>query len=127
MTQGHEDGFRESLGVDSIRSVTATAQRQFKEWETNQARRRCRDKAKLLESLGADFLRLLDGVSISRSRRQIERFYADEMERVGQFPKHETPVNKYPETDSRGLLSYKDLAERIVEHQHEGGSKRRRR
>ena len=114
MTEGREDGFRESLGVGSIRGVMATAQRQFKEWETDQARSGGRrDKAKLLESLGADFLRLLDGVSISRSRRQIERFYADEMERVGQFPKHETPVNKYPETDSRGQLSYKDLAERI--------------
>ena len=113
MTEGREDGFRESLGVGNIRSVMATAQRQFKEWETDQARSGRRDKAKLLESLGADFLRLLDGVSISRSRRQIERFYADEMERVGQFPNHETPVNKYPETDSRGLLSYKDLAERI--------------
>ena len=113
MTEGREDGFRESLGVGSIRSVMATAQRQFKEWDTDQARSGRRDKAKLLESLGADFLRLLDGVSISRSRRQIERFYADEMERVGQFPKHETPVNKYPETDARGQLSYKDLAERI--------------
>ena len=113
MTEGREDGFSESLGVGSIRSVMATAQRQFKEWETDQARGGGRDKAKLLESLGADFLRLLDGVSISRSRLQIERFYADEMERVGQFPNHETPVNKYTETDSRGLLSYKNLAERI--------------
>ncbi len=113
ITEGRKDGFRESLGVGSIRGVMAAAQRQFKEWETDQARSGRRDKAKLLENLGADFLRLLDGVSISRSRHQIERFYADEMERVGQFPKHETPVNKYPETDSRGLLSYKDLAERI--------------
>ena len=57
-----------------------------------------RDKAKLLEDLGADFQRLLDGVSISRSRRQIEQFYADEMEQIGQFPARETPVNRYPQT-----------------------------
>ena len=45
MTEGREDGFRESLGVGSIRGVMATAQRQFKEWETDQARNGRRDKA----------------------------------------------------------------------------------
>ena len=66
-----------------------------------------------MEKLGADFLRLLDGVSISRSRRHIERFYADEMERVGQFPERARPVNEHPPTDRQGQLSYQDLAERI--------------
>ena len=114
MTDGREDSFQESLGVGSIRNVMAAAQKQFKEWETGQTAGRSRDKAKLLESLGADFLRLLDGVSISRSRRQIEKFYADEMERVGQFPRHEAPVNRYPKTtDLRGQLSFEDLARRI--------------
>ena len=113
MTEGREDAFQQSLGVGSIRTLMATAQRQFKVWETEQARRNRRDKAQLLETLGADFLRLLGGVSISRARRQIERFYADEMERIGRFPKHEQPDNRYPPTDLRGELSYQDLAERI--------------
>ena len=113
MTEGREDAFQQSLGVGNIRTIMAAAQRQFKSWETEQAKRNRRDKAQLLENLGADFLRLLGGVSISRSRRQIERFYADEMERVGQFPKHERPDNRYPQTDLRGELSYQDLAERI--------------
>ena len=113
MTEGREDAFQQSLGVGNIRTMMAAAQRQFKAWETEQAKRNRRDKAQLLENLGADFLRLLGGVSISRSRRQIERFYADEMERVGQFPKHEKPENRYPQTDLKDKLSYKDLAERI--------------
>ena len=113
MTEGREDAFQQSLGVGSIRTMMTAAQRQFKSWETEQARRNRRDKAQLLENLGADFLRLLGGVSISRSRRQIERFYADEMERVGHFPKHEKPDNRYPQTDLRGELSYQGLAERI--------------
>ncbi len=113
MTEGREDAFQQSLGVGNIRTMMAAAQRQFKAWETDQAKRNRRDKAQLLENLGADFLRLLGGVSISRSRRQIERFYADEMERVGQFPKHEKPENSYPQTDLKDKLSYKDLAERI--------------
>ncbi len=113
MTEGRENAFRESLGVGSIRNVMAAAQKQFKQWETDQARRGRRDKTQLLESLGADFLRLLDGVSISRSRRQIEQFYAAEMERIGQFPTQEKPDNRYPQTDLQGELSYKELAERI--------------
>ena len=115
MTEGRENAFQESLGVGNIRTMMAAAQRQFKAWETDQARQGRRDKVALLENLGADFLRLLGGVSISRSRRQIERFYADEMERIGQFPKHEKPDNHYPQTDLKGELSYKDLAERIGE------------
>ena len=113
MTEGREAAFHESLGVGSIRNVMAAAQRVFKQWETEPANRSRRDKAQLLEKLGADFLRLLDGVSISRSRRQIEQFYAAEMERIGQFPQRENPTNRYPQTDLQGELSYKELAERI--------------
>ena len=113
MTEGREDAFRQSLGVGNIRTLMAAAQRQFKQWENDQPRQARRNKAQLLESLGADFLRLLDGVSISRSRRQIKQFYAAEMDRIGQFPQHETPVNRYPQTDLQGELSYEDLADRI--------------
>ena len=113
MTEGRENAFRETLGVGNIRTLMAMAQKQFKEWETRQSHQVRRDKSLLLDSLGADFLRLLTGVSISRSRRQIEQFYAAEMERIGQFPKHAVPVNKYPLTDISGNLSYKDLADRI--------------
>ena len=110
MTEGREEAFRESLNIESIRNLMDAAQKKFKEWESGKSRS---DKSKLLESLGADFLRLLDGVSISRSRRQIEKFYADEMERIGRFPQHEKPDTRYPSTDLKGELSYKDLSDRI--------------
>ena len=115
MTEKREDAFQQSLGVGSIRSVMAAAQKQFREWETTPQRRGRRDKTQLLDNLGADFLRLLDGVSIARSRRLVEQFYAAEMERIGQFPEHAAPVNAHPPTDLAGSLSYTDLAERIGE------------
>ena len=115
MTEGREDAFQETLGIGNIATLMNTAQRQFKAWETGQAKHGLRDKTALLENLGADFLRLLGGVSISRSRRQIERFYAAEMERIGQFPDHDKPDNRYPDTDRQGELSYHDLANRIGE------------
>ena len=113
MTEGREDDFRESLGVGNVRDLMAVAQREFKQWESSVAANGRRDKAALLERLGADFLRLLEGVSISRSRRHIEQFYAQEMTRVGQFPTREAPVNDHPPTDLQGRLSYKALADQI--------------
>ena len=112
MTERRDDTFRESLGISNVGQLLNAAQRQFKQWETG-ARQGQRDKAKLLESLGADFLRLQDAVSIARSRRQIKTFYADEMERIGRFPEHAAPDNRYPSTDRDGELSYQVLAEQI--------------
>ena len=112
MTERRDDTFRESLGINNVGQLLNAAQRQFKQWETG-ARQGRRDKAKLLESLGADFLRLQDAVSIARSRRQIKTFYADEMARIGRFPEHAAPDNRYPPTDLDGELSYQALAEQI--------------
>ncbi len=113
MTEGDDDDFRESLGVGNVGSLMAVAQREFKQWESSVAANGRRDKVELLERLGADFLRLLEGVSISRSRRHVEQFYSQEMARVGQFPFRAAPVNDHPPTDLHGALSYKALADQI--------------
>ena len=115
ITEGREDDFRQSLGVSNIGGLLATAQRSFRDWETAATPGGRRDKTKLLETLGPGFMRLLEGLSISRSRRQIERFYQQEMERIGQFPNHAEPVNIHPPTDLSGSLSYQALADRIGE------------
>ena len=93
--------------------MMAAAQRQFKQWESHNSKKGRRDKSALMENLGADFLRLLGGVSIARSRRHIEESYAAEMERIGRFPAHAAPVNSYPPTDLNGALSYKQLSDSI--------------
>ena len=113
MTEGREKMFKESLGVGNLRPLMAQAQKAFKRWEQQQLQGSRRDKAQLLDQLGPDFLRLLNGVSISRSRRQIEQFYADEMERVGHFPQRARPINESPPTDSKGTFSYQALAEQM--------------
>ena len=111
MTEKNEMHFRESLGVGHVANLMAVAQREFRQWEKEKAKRGSADKARLLTRLGADFLRLLDGVSIARSRRQITQFYKAEMARIGQFPKHAPPVNSYPATDLGGELSYEELSQ----------------
>ena len=111
MTEKREDAFRESLGISNIRALLGQAQREFKAWEDDEGSGR--DKSKLLAKLGADFFRLLGGVSIARSRRHIENFYADEIDRIGEFPEQLKPENHHPSTDLDGVLSYKYLADQI--------------
>ena len=103
----------DSLGVSNIGSLIKNAQDQFAEWESEQRANTYRNKDALLENLGPGFLRLLDGVSIARSRRQIRRFYKDEMQLIGEFPEREKPVNNYPDTDLSRELSYDGLSEEI--------------
>ena len=113
ITGQRETAFRDTLGIGSIRATMTAAQRQFRDWETGQSRQPRRDKSALLANLGADFLRLLAALTISRSRRQVERFYAAEMERIGPFPRHAAPVNVHPPTDTDNILSYQELAGQI--------------
>ena len=113
MTEKREDAFRESLGISNIRTLLGQAQKTFKAWEEKPDQSGARDKSKLLNELGADFFQLLGGVSIARSRRHIENFYADEIDRIGKFPEQLKPENHHPSTDLDCVLSYKYLADQI--------------
>ena len=113
ITQGDDRNLRESLALGAVGGVISSAQKEFKRWELERRSADGPGKLQLLERLGPDFFRLLGGVSIARSRRQIEQFYAHEMERVGKFPKRERPQNVYPDTDRDRELSYEQVADRI--------------
>ena len=115
MTEKRENVFRDSLGISNIGSLLRQAQKEFKKWEEDGGENGKRDKAKLLEALGAEFFQLLGGVSIARSRRHIKKFYADEIDRIGDFPTPKKPENCHPPTDLTGELSYKALADQIGE------------
>ena len=115
MTESRQDAFRDTLGISDIGNLLKQTQTQFKQWESQAPVNGHRNKKELLDKLGSDFYRLLGAVSISRSRRQIEEFYAEEIDRIGRFPDREKPKNVYPATDAQGRLSYKELAERISE------------
>ena len=112
MTEKHEDAFHE-LGVGSIQNIFARAQKEFQKWEKRFADGGTRDKAVLLERLGADFLAVLDAVTIARSRHHIRTYYPDFEKEHGAFPERAKPTNLHPPTDTRGELSYDQLHEAI--------------
>ena len=113
MTEKREDVFRNSLGVSNIRSLIQQAQKAFRAWEEKPLKDGTRDKTELFNTLGVDFFQLLGGVSIARSRRHIIKYYAEEIEKIGEFPTQLDPVNCHPPTDLSGQLSYKALADQI--------------
>ena len=115
MTEKRQDAFRESLGIGNIQSMFGVAQRAFLQWENDLPDGRKRDKAALLEKLGADFLALLDAVSIARSRDHVRRYYPEVMEAIGGFPQRARPRNLHPPTDSGGGLSYSAVSGQIDE------------
>ena len=113
MTEKRQDAFKEALGIGNIQTMFGTAERQFLQWEQKRRSENGAGKESLLADLGADFLALLDAVTIARSRDHIRRYYPQVEKRIGGFPKRAKPKNLHPPTDSQGKLSYDDLHERI--------------
>ena len=117
MTEKRQDAFKEALGIGDIQTMFGMAEKQFLEWEQKRrGKARGEDgasKESLLAKLGADFLALLDAVTIARSREHIRRYYPQVEKRIGGFPKRAKPRNLHPPTDSHGKLSYDDLHGRI--------------
>ena len=113
MTEKRRDAFRQELGISDIQTLFAVAQREFQRWELARRSGRPVDKAALVEKLGADFLALLDAVTIARSRDHLRRFYPAVAEQIGGFPLRSRPENLYPATDAEGELSYDYLYDRL--------------
>ena len=113
MTEKRRDAFRDTLGIGDIETLFGGAQREFQQWERQRRDGSPTDKGALVEKLGANFLALLDALTIARSRDHLRRFYPAVTERIGGFPARARPRNLHPPTDSGGQLSYDDVHDRI--------------
>ena len=104
--------FSETLGIESVRETSRMAQTHFTNWAKKPvAERKNRD---LLAALGGDFFKLLDGLSIARSRSQIASYYKDEMKRLGGFPRRTAPRSLHPSIDLlQKFLSFEQLNDEI--------------
>jgi superfamily II DNA/RNA helicase len=106
--------FSKSLEIASIKETTRIAQVHFTLWSKKKPEERTtRD---LLMGVGGDFFKLLDGLSIARSRKQIAANYRDEMSKLGGFPKRPAPIAIHPPIDIEdGFLSFERLDKEISE------------
>lgn len=94
ITEGRDDAFVD-IGIKNIDSTLRLAQKQFNQWAKEPAE--SRTTATLLDSMSFDYFKLLDIVTIARSRKHIEKYYgtAD----IGKFPKRLPPKNVYADID----------------------------
>ncbi len=107
-----DTAFSKTLEIPSIKETTRIAQGHFTTWSKKKPdERSTRD---LLQTIGGDFFKLLDGLSIARSRKQIATYYKDEMKRLGGFPKRPAPIAIHPPIDLKdGFLSFEQLDKEI--------------
>lgn len=85
-------------GIPSIDSTTRLAQKQFNRWldleEVD------RTPSRLVDMLGFDYFRLLDLLTIARSRKHIEKYYGTA--ETGRFPERLKPINVKSDIDLHG-------------------------
>ena len=88
-TEG-DDAALADAGIKSIAGTVRLAQASFNKWQALPADRRTSQR--LLDMLGFDYVRLLDLLTIARSRKHIERYYG--IDETGRFPEKLPPDNR---------------------------------
>ncbi len=111
ITEGRDDVFSASMGIANVGETLKVAQQTFTEWTKETT---SRDSRELLERLNSAFFKLLDELTIARSRRHIERYYSETIARLGGFPQRVKPHAIYAEIDRDDLfMSYDRLNSEI--------------
>ena len=113
--EGNTDVIDENISkTKSIDTILKNAQTIFNEWSKLPIEER--NSQTLLKELNKDFdfFKLLDSVTIARSRKHIEKYY--DMNKIGKFPTRLKPINKSTEiTNIDNFISmeevYKDLSQ----------------
>jgi len=115
LISANEDrAFAQKLGVSSLKDVLAVAQREFNQWAAKEPR----SSEALLDRLSAAFFSLLDGLTLARSRKHIQTYYAHEMERLGGFPQRNKPLAVYAKVDTLDQFpEYDDVHADIDQYQ----------
>lgn len=112
--EGKTDKIDEKISTTkSIDTILKNAQSCFNEWSRLPIEER--NSKELLKRLNTnfDFFKLLDSVTIARSRRHIEKYY--NINDIGKFPTRLTPISKNCEiTNLEDFMSVKDIADTLT-------------
>ena len=104
ITEANDTAFSD-LGIKSIEQTLKKSQTKFNNWmKLNEQER---TTAKLLDSLNFDYFKLLDLVTIARSRKHIQKYY--DTTDIGKFPQRNKPLTLKPDIDTQN--SFPPLSE----------------
>ncbi len=100
IAEGKDDALHH-CGITSLEQTLRKAQTRFNQWlrqdDTD------RTVASLLETLNFDYFKLLDLLTIARSRKHVEKYYGTE--EVGEFPERLKPINIKADIDASNLFA----------------------
>lgn len=99
----------EEVNIPSISSLLRRAQKEINAWVGTEER----NKNDLLDKLPADFYKLLEMLTISRSRKHITGYYGNS--NFSKFPEKLPPETYYPEIDTEERLLKFDETNEILE------------
>ena len=105
ITEGDDSAFA-GHGIDSVSQVMRDAQRRFTQWFRDGDPDNLNVNALMLHLDGAYF-RILDMLTIARSRKHIEKYY--DTSEIGKFPNRLTPLTITPAIDTEN--KFKDIGE----------------
>lgn len=102
ITEGVDEAFQ-GYGIESINNVLNDAQRKFNQW-FNDKNPDDINVNELLEDLGGSYFKILDMMTIARSRKHIEKYY--DTSNIGKFPNRLKPITVSPPIDNKNELSH---------------------
>jgi len=99
ITEANDLAFSD-YGIKSIEQTLRKAQAKFNSWM--KLNENDRTTTKLLDSLNFDYFKLLDLVTIARSRKHIEKYY--DTTNIGKFPHRNKPITLKPDIDTQNAF-----------------------
>lgn len=112
ITKGKTDALFETTQIPDIAQTLKKAQTDFTNW-ADIKKNPTRKVSQLIEKLDASFFKLLDELTIARSRKHIIDFYKAE-EEVGKFPKRLKPISVYSKIDTKDRFYTYDKLNEII-------------
>jgi len=114
ITEGKEDALFAFCKIKDIALTLKNAQTHFTNW-ADPKKNPGRNMKQLLERLDSAFFKLLDELTIARSRKHIKNFY--KIDTAVKFPERNKPHSVYPEIDLNNRFpSYDRLNKQILEY-----------
>lgn len=114
ITEGKDDALKETSGIKDISATLKNAQTLFTNW-ADARKNPNRSVKNLLERLDSSFFKLLDELTIARSRRHIKNYY--NLADIGSFPERLKPHSVYPDIDlKKRFPSYDKINKDILNY-----------
>lgn len=114
ITEGRDEALMESCGIEDLSITLRTAQGQFATW-MKESRSKKRNINDLMTVLDRGFFKILDELTIARSRKHIQTYYQGED--FGSFPQRLKPRSIHAEIDLNGdFYSYDKVNDEISEY-----------